>query len=136
MQSARRNVALTMAPSDNDHVRDLVSGVVGVQGVDLTCLTFEVEEIFFRFTRHREWDVSELSMGKFCALKSRGDESIVGIPVFPSRAFRHSGFYVRPDGPRDDPDVPRPARRGAAAAARGAVRPGGRGQLPRLRPGS
>lgn len=112
MSSTRRNLGLTLALSDSDHVRDLVTGVVPVDGVDLTCLTYEVEEIFFRFTRHREWDVGELSMGKFASLRAAGDESIVGIPVFTSRAFRHSAIYVRPDGPRDDPAALRGGRIG------------------------
>ncbi|MDQ6821794.1 MAG: 4,5-dihydroxyphthalate decarboxylase [Actinomycetota bacterium] len=103
MSSARHNVALTLALSDSDHVRDLVTGTVPVEGVDLTCLTYEVEEIFFRFARYREWDIGEFSMGKFSALRAADDTSVVGIPVFTSRAFRHSALYVRDDGPRDDP---------------------------------
>jgi 4,5-dihydroxyphthalate decarboxylase len=92
-----------MALSEYDHVRDLVDGRVGVEGVDLTCLTLPVEEIFFRFTKFREWEVSELSLAKYCALRSRGDDSLRGIPVFPSRVFRHSALFVRADGPVDDP---------------------------------
>lgn len=84
-------------------MRDLVSGRVAVSGIELTCLLLEVEEIFFRFTRYREWEVSELSLAKYCALRSRGDDSLDAIPVFPSRSFRHSAIYVRPDGPVDDP---------------------------------
>lgn len=103
MTSARRNLALTLALSDSDHVRDLVTGAVPVEGMDLTCLTYEVEEIFFRFTRYREWDIGELSMGKFSSLRASGDESVVAIPVFTSRAFRHSAIFIAPDGPRDDP---------------------------------
>jgi 4,5-dihydroxyphthalate decarboxylase len=103
--SARTNVHLTLAINDYDHVRDVVSGRVPVEGVDLTCLQFGVEEIFFRFTHHREWDVSELSLAKFSSLRAARDESLVGIPVFPSRTFRHSALYVRADGPLDDPDA-------------------------------
>lgn len=101
--SARRNVRLTLAINDSDHVRDLLSGAVPVDGVDLTCLIFEPEEIFFRFSRYREWEISEMSMGKYATLRARGDESIIAIPVFPSRSFRHSAIYIRPDGPVDDP---------------------------------
>jgi 4,5-dihydroxyphthalate decarboxylase len=89
---------LTLAINDSDQVRDLLTGTVPVQGVELTCLRLAVEEIFFRFTRFREWDVSELSLAKFSNLVSRGDDSLVAIPVFPSRMFRHSAFYVRGDG--------------------------------------
>jgi 4,5-dihydroxyphthalate decarboxylase len=91
------NIHLTMALSEYDHARDLLDGTVPVGGVDLTVLNLPVEEIFYRFTLHREWDVSEMSFAKFIALKSQGDDSLVGIPVFVSRAFRHSSLYVRAD---------------------------------------
>jgi len=89
-----REIPLTLAVNDYDHVRDLVSGIVAVDGVELTCLQMRVEEIFFRFVRHREWHVSELSMAKFTTMRGRGEE-VVGIPVFPSRMFRHAAFFVR-----------------------------------------
>ncbi|MGH2916754.1 MAG: 4,5-dihydroxyphthalate decarboxylase [Solirubrobacteraceae bacterium] len=101
--SARRNLELTLAVNDYDHVRDLVSGVVAVEGVDLTCLAYPIEELFFRFIRQREWHISELSLAKYASLRADGDESVVAIPVFPSRAFRHSAIFVRNDGPVDDP---------------------------------
>jgi 4,5-dihydroxyphthalate decarboxylase len=103
MDSRRANVRLTLAISDYDHVRDLVSGDVAVQGIDLTCLEFPVEEIFFRFARHREWDISEFSLAKYCSLRAAGDDGIVAIPVFPSRSFRHSAIFVAARGPVDDP---------------------------------
>lgn len=100
--AGRKRLGLSLAINDYDHVRDLVNGEVAVEGVELTCLSLGVEEIFFRFSRHREWDVSELSLAKFTSLRSRGD-GVVGIPVFPSRAFRHSALFVRDDGPVGDP---------------------------------
>ena len=96
-------VPLTLAIHDYDHVRDLASGAVGVEGVALRCLHYPVEEIFFRFTRFREWDASELSLAKYCSLRAAGDRSLIAIPVFSSRAFRHSAIFVRADGPVDDP---------------------------------
>lgn len=106
----RSRVSLTLAINDSDHVRDVVSGRVPVAGIELTCLLLDVEEIFFRFTRYREWEVSELSLAKYCSLRARGDDSLTAIPAFPSRSFRHSAIYIRPDGPVDDP--------GALAGAR------------------
>ena len=97
------DVELTLAINDYDHVRDLVSGRVPVEGVRLRALNLELEEIFFRFTAFREWDASELSLGKFASLRAAGDESLVGLPVFPSRVFRHSGIYVRADGSVKEP---------------------------------
>ncbi|HEV8674635.1 MAG TPA: 4,5-dihydroxyphthalate decarboxylase [Methylomirabilota bacterium] len=98
-----RRVHLTLAISDYDHVRDLTSGAVRPEGIALTCLNLSIEEIFHRFTAFREWDVSEMSMGKYAALRSQDDPSLTAIPVFPSRVFRHSAIYVRRDGPVREP---------------------------------
>jgi len=98
-----RNVHLTLALNEYDHVRDLLDGTIRAEGIDLTVLRLPVEEIFYRFTIHREWDVSEMSFAKFISLASQGDDSLVGIPVFVSRAFRHSSLYVRSDS-----DITRP----------------------------
>src|SRR6185295_4426473 len=96
---------LTLATTDYDHVRDLVNGVIRPEGVALTGIVLPVEEVFFRFIKNREWDVSEMSFGKFIGFASQGNSPFVGIPVFPSRVFRHSAFYVRTDrkisGPKD-----------------------------------
>lgn len=93
-----RKLQLSLALGDYDHVRDLLHGEVTVDGVDLiVAKRAPVEEIFHRFTRFREWDVSEMSLGKYVALASQADCDLVAIPVFPSRAFRHSSMYVRSD---------------------------------------
>jgi 4,5-dihydroxyphthalate decarboxylase len=91
-------VKLTMALSDYDHVRDLASGEITPEGIDLICLTLPVEEIFHRFSSYREWDISEFSFALYSSMKSRDDDSLTAIPVFPSRVFRHSAVYVRADG--------------------------------------
>src|SRR5438270_152551 len=88
---------LTLATTDYDHVRDLVAGVVRAEGIVLTPLVLPVEEIFYRFIHHLEWDVSEVSFAKYIALASQGAAPMVAIPVFPSRVFRHSAIYVRTD---------------------------------------
>ena len=93
--SARLN--LTLATADYDHVRDLVHGVVRPTGIALTAFALQIEEIFFRFTKNLEWDVSEMSFAKFTALTAQGNAPMIGLPVFPSRVFRHSAFYVRSD---------------------------------------
>jgi 4,5-dihydroxyphthalate decarboxylase len=94
---------LTLAISEYDHVTDLATGRIVPEGIRLTCLNLPVEEIFFRFLVNREWDVSETSMAKYASLISQGDTSLIAIPVFPSRIFRHSSIYVRRDGPVSAP---------------------------------
>jgi 4,5-dihydroxyphthalate decarboxylase len=88
---------LTLATTDYDHVRDLVNGVIRPEGIALTAFVLPVEEVFYRFIKNREWDISEMSFGKFIGFASQGNSPFVGIPVFPSRVFRHSAIYVRAD---------------------------------------
>jgi len=94
---------LTLAISDYDHVADLVNGRVVPQGIDLNCLHLQIEETHFRAMAFREFDISELSFGKYASLISQGDPSFSAIPVFPLRMARHSSIYVRRDGPVQKP---------------------------------
>ena len=84
---------LTLAIHPYDHARNLRP-----QGIDLAVLDLPIEEIFFRFTKFREWQASEMSFGKTVALMSQAAPDIVPIPVFPSRVFRHSAIYVGRNG--------------------------------------
>jgi 4,5-dihydroxyphthalate decarboxylase len=98
------NLHLTLATTDYDHIRDLATGAVKPKGIDLTWLMLDVEEIFHRFIFGQEWDVSEISMGMSTSRFSYGDAPFVLIPVFPSRVFRHSAFYICADGPIKKPE--------------------------------
>ena len=88
------SLALTIATTDYDHFRDFRLGLVRAEGIDANWLTLGHHEIFSRFTFNREWDVSELSFAKFTAQVTRKDSDIVGLPVYASRLFRFSSFYV------------------------------------------
>ena len=90
---------LTLGIGEYDHVRDLCTGSVRAHGIAITPLHLPTEEIFHRFLRYREWEVSEISLAKYAAMRSQGDTSLVAIPAFPSRVFRHSSIYVQTDGP-------------------------------------
>ena len=92
MHTITVTVPLSLAISAYDHVRDLRP-----QGIDLLVLELPIEEIFFRFTKFREWDASEMSFGKAVSLLSEERPDIVAIPVFPSRVFRHSAIYLGRD---------------------------------------
>jgi 4,5-dihydroxyphthalate decarboxylase len=87
-------VALTIATDDYDHMRDLRFGLVRPEGIDVTYLCMEIHEVFSRFIFNREFDVSELSSAKFAALVSEPNSDIIGLPVYPSRQFRFSSFYI------------------------------------------
>lgn len=90
---------LTLASSPYEHVRDFTEGDVRAEGIEINYLNLQIEEMFYRFINFREFDVSEISSGKYASLVSQGDDRFVGIPVFPSRVFRQSSLYLRSDSP-------------------------------------
>jgi 4,5-dihydroxyphthalate decarboxylase len=93
------NIQLSLALNHYDHVRDIMSGAIRPQGIDLLPLELPIEEIFYRFTRFREWQASEMSFGKVVSLLSEAKPEIIAIPVFVSRVFRHSAIYIPAGSP-------------------------------------
>jgi len=114
-------VSLTLAIGDYEHTRDLATGQVPVQGVSLNVLNLPPEEAFYRFTFYREWEVSEMSMGKYVSLRSQNDKTITAIPVFPSRVFRQSMIYVAKDSEFVKPEQLKGRRIGVPEWAQTAV---------------
>lgn len=85
---------LTLACWDYDRTRALADGSVALDGIDLNYLALPVEETFFRMLRYREFDAAEMSLSSYTVSLFRDPAPFVAIPVFPSRAFRHSSIYV------------------------------------------
>ncbi|MFN7258153.1 MAG: ABC transporter substrate-binding protein [Alphaproteobacteria bacterium] len=90
-------ISLTLACTATDRTRPLMEGRFKVAGADITFLPGEPEDIFRRALRDRAFDISELSMGSHIVTSARGDAPYIGVPVFLSRAFRHSAIYIRTD---------------------------------------
>ena len=88
---------LTLACTTSDRTRPILDGRVTLPGVSLTVLPGEPEDIFRRALRDRAFDITELSMGSHIVTTARGDAPYIGVPVFPSRAFRHNAIFVRTD---------------------------------------
>ena len=99
--AARQRLAL--ACGDYDRTRALRDGTVTPEGIDLIYLPMSPEEVFFRMARHREFDASELSLSSYVVSLDSETPPFVAIPVFPSRAFRHSGIFVSARSGIDDP---------------------------------
>lgn len=85
---------ITLACGLYDRTFGLRDGTIPVEGVDLNFLPMMPVETFRRQARHAEFDASEFSLSTFMILHSRGDRRFVGIPVFPSRRFRHEHVWV------------------------------------------
>ncbi len=91
------DLTISIAVGDYDRMRPLMDGAVQIDGVNPVFMRLPPEEIFFRALRATEFDVCELSLSSFSLKTARGDNPYVGIPVFPSRAFRHSSIFIRTD---------------------------------------
>ena len=90
-------VPLSVACGNYDRTRPLFDGRVRIEGCEPLFLPQEPEEIFFRAFVHAEFDVAELSLSSYTIQRAGGDCPYLGLPVFISRAFRHSAIYVRTD---------------------------------------
>lgn len=88
---------LSVAMGDYDRTRALLDGTVQIDGVDPVYMTLSPEEAFFRAFRNTEFDISELSLSSYLVKASKDESPYVAIPVFLSRAFRHTSIYVRKD---------------------------------------
>jgi 4,5-dihydroxyphthalate decarboxylase len=87
-----------MALGEYEHTRDVASGAVAPEGIDLVVSQMPLPRIVQRFMRHLEFEVAELSFANYCTMfRSGATPPAIAIPVFTSRVFRHSAIYVRAD---------------------------------------
>lgn len=95
---------LSLAIGNYDRVRPLVDGNVQIDGVDPVFMLLTPEEMFFRAFRHQAFDVSELSFSSYVVSLTRDNPPYVAVPVFLSRAFRHTSIYIRNDKGIEKPE--------------------------------
>jgi 4,5-dihydroxyphthalate decarboxylase len=119
---------LTIAIGRSDRTQALLDGRVTVAGFDCRFECPPFETMFANAFTRGAYAVSELSFSNFMRLTAAGTCPYVGLPVFPSRSFRHSAWYVRADGPVRRPEDLRGRRVGvreysmtAALVARGVL---------------
>jgi len=84
---------LTLACGDYDRTHALQTGAVEAEGIKLNYIPLQSEEVFWRMGHHQEFDASEMSLSNYITMASRGNPPFVGVPVFPSRFFRHSSIF-------------------------------------------
>lgn len=90
---------------DYDRTRALFDGRVQIDGVDPIYMLLNPEEMFFRAMRSMDFDIAELSFSSYLVKHSKGDCPYIAIPVFLSRAFRHTSIYVRKDRIKNPEDL-------------------------------
>ena len=88
------NLRLTLACGPYDRTQPLRDGTIRPEGIDLTYITLQPAEIFWRMLQYKEFDASEMSLSNYTTLVSSGLAPFIAIPVYPSRVFRHGYFFI------------------------------------------
>ena len=86
---------VTVAAGGYAHLAGLAGG--GSDGLDIRYEALEPGHVFPRMLRDAPWDAAEMSLASAYILADKGDQRFIVLPVFPSRAFRHSALYVPAD---------------------------------------
>jgi len=91
------NLQLSLAITSNPRTWPIIDGRVKAEGIDFTTTVLGPAEMFWRQLSFAEFDVSEMSMSELMMVRDRGDDRFIGIPVFTTRRFYHTGILVRKD---------------------------------------
>jgi 4,5-dihydroxyphthalate decarboxylase len=91
------DIAISVASGEYDRIRAIRDGTVKVEGCAVTYHVVEPNQLFVRNLKNQEFDVSEMSFSTYITLRDQGKAHYTAIPVFLSRAFRHSAIFIRND---------------------------------------
>lgn len=87
-----------------DRTLPLQTGEVSPAGIELNYVTIaEIGALFRRMAQFAEFDAAEMSLSTLMLMTGRGTSPLVGIPVFPSRSFRHAFIFVGDESGIDAP---------------------------------
>ena len=88
------NLGLSLACGDYDRTRAIREGKISPEGADLTVLTLDAAEIFWRMLQYDEFDIAEMSLSNYLTELSGKKPRFIAIPVFLSRMFRHGFIFI------------------------------------------
>lgn len=87
---------ITLACRNYDGTNAILRGVVKVPGLEISLREMHSAPAMFSGMFKGEFDVSEMSLAELIYYVSRDKPDFIGIPVFPSRMFRHSFMFYKP----------------------------------------
>jgi 4,5-dihydroxyphthalate decarboxylase len=91
------NLQLSLAITSNPRTWPIIDGRAKPDGIDFVKTVLGPAEMFWRQLNFAEFDVSEMSMSELMMIRERKDDRFIGIPVFTTRRFYHTGIFVRRD---------------------------------------
>jgi 4,5-dihydroxyphthalate decarboxylase len=97
------DIQLSVGMASNPRTWPIFDGSVKADGIDLIPSPVHASELFWRQLRFADFDVSEMSFSSLIMTLAQGDERWVGLPVFTTRRFFHTGVLVRKDSGIESP---------------------------------
>jgi 4,5-dihydroxyphthalate decarboxylase len=97
------DLRLSIALANNPRTWPIMDGTVKPDGIELIPTSVHGSEIFWRQLKFAEFDVSEMSFSSLMMATAHGDDRWVGLPMFTTRSFFHTGILVRKDAGIDKP---------------------------------
>jgi len=87
------NQRFSLACRNYDGTNAIIRGLVKMPGVDLEVIEMSDLANMFASMFRGKLDISEMSLAELVYYSSRNKCDFIGIPVFPSRVFRHSFIF-------------------------------------------
>lgn len=87
-------LTLSLACTQTDRAAPILDGRVKIEGCSVVALPGVAQTIFRQVLEDKAFDVAEMSMSTHLVQVDRGAQDYVAIPIFLSRAFRHSSIYI------------------------------------------
>ncbi len=97
------NIQLSAGMAPNPRTWPLFDGTVKPDGVDLIMSPVHPSELFWRQLRFADFDLSDMSFSSLTMAVAHGDQRWVGLPIFTTRRFFHTGVLVRRDAGIETP---------------------------------
>jgi 4,5-dihydroxyphthalate decarboxylase len=86
---------IKLASRAYDGVLPILRGQMRIPGCDFDIIETEDVPLMFAGMFKGEYEISEMSLGELVYYTSRDQADFIGIPVFPSRMFRHGFIFCR-----------------------------------------
>lgn len=88
------DLQLTLACGPYDRMEGLWNGTVKPKGIDLKYETVMPPEVFDRMIDKQEFEIAEMGTSRHIARCLSGRWPFIGLPVFPSKMFRHGFIFI------------------------------------------
>jgi len=89
------DLQLSIGITSNPRTWPIIDGTVKPDGIDLVPTVLHPSELFWRQLHFAEFAVSEMSCSSFLIATALGDMRFLGLPIFTTRRFFHTGILTR-----------------------------------------